>query len=84
MFQIVMGLEKSVPGEELDEYTADTPNITGETPAEVQNDLWRPVMPGGNDGRVIFVIKGRGSKINQTDLAVQQNSSLTCAAGDCV
>lgn len=84
MFQIVMGLEKSVSSEELDQYTADTPDITRETPAEVQNDLWRPVMSGGNNGRVVFVIEGRGSKINQTNLAVQQNPSLTCAAGDCV
>ena len=82
MLQIVMSLEQSVPCEELDQYTADTPNITRETPAEIQNDLWGPVMSGGNNGRVIFVIEGRRPKINQTNLAVQQNSSLTCAAGD--
>lgn len=49
MFQVVVGLEKSVAGEEFDEYAANAPDITREAPAQIQNDLGSSVMTSGDD-----------------------------------
>lgn len=49
MLEIIMGLEESIPSEELHENTTDTPDITRKAPSQIQYDLRRTVMPGGDD-----------------------------------
>ena len=78
-----MGLEESVAREELHKYTPDTPDITGETPAQIQNDFGGAVMPGRHDGRVVFIIEGGGAKINEPDLAIEKDSPLPGTAVNC-
>lgn len=46
MLKVVVGLEKSIAREELDKDTSYAPDITGETPAKVEDDFWRSVMSG--------------------------------------
>lgn len=49
VLEIVVGLEESVPSEEFHENATDTPDIAGETPPQIQYDLRRTIMPGGDD-----------------------------------
>jgi hypothetical protein len=84
MFEIVMSLEESITGKELDQNTPNTPDITGETPAEIQYDLWCPIVTGGHNRRMIFIIKCGRTKVNKTNLTVQKYPSLACIAGICV
>jgi hypothetical protein len=44
MFKVIVGLEKSVTREELDQYTADAPDITGKTPSKVEDYLGGTIM----------------------------------------
>ena len=78
MLQVIMGLEECIASVEFHENTPNTPDVARETPSHVQDDFRGPVMPGGNDGRVVFVIKRGRPEINQSDVTIQKNSSLTC------
>ena len=84
VFQVVVCLEKCIPREELNENAANTPDITGETPAQIENDLRCPVMSSGDNRRVILVIEGGRSKINQSNLTIQEDASLTCCSRCCM
>jgi hypothetical protein len=84
MLEIVVSLEESITGKELNQDTPNTPYITGETPAEIQYDLRCPIVAGGHDRRVIFIIKCGRTKVNKTNLAVEKHPSLACIAGVCV
>jgi hypothetical protein len=84
VFEIVVSLEESITGEELDQDTPNTPDITGETPAKVQYDLGCPIVAGGHDRRVIFIIKCGRAKVNKTNLTVKKHPSLACIARVCV
>lgn len=44
VFKIVMCLEQGVSSEELNKYTANTPDITREGPAKTKDDLWCSVV----------------------------------------
>lgn len=44
MLKVIVGLKKGVASEELDENAAYAPNVAGETPTKVENDLWSTVM----------------------------------------
>lgn len=76
-----MGLEKGVTREEFHEDAPNTPDITRETPAQIQDDLGCPVMPRGNNGRMVFVVERGRAKINESDLAVEENAPLAGVAG---
>lgn len=52
-----MRLEKGVPSEELHEDATDTPDIAGETPAQIQDDLRGPIVSSGHHRRVILIIE---------------------------
>lgn len=80
MFEVVMRLEKGITSEELDEDAANAPDIARVAPSQVEDDLRGSVVPCGNDRGVVFVVKGCGSKINQSDLGVQQDSPLASDA----
>jgi len=45
MLEIVVCLEQSVPGKELDEDTSYAPNIARKAPPKIQDDLGCSVMP---------------------------------------
>jgi len=45
MLKIVVRLEQSVTGEELDKDASYAPDVTGEAPAKVEYNLWCTVMP---------------------------------------
>jgi len=71
-----MGLEESIASEEFDKDAANAPDITRETPAKVKNDFGCSVVSGGNDRRMVFVVKSCRPKINQADFAIKQNTPL--------
>ena len=76
-----MGLEESIAGKELYQDTPNTPDITGETPAQVEDDLRCPIVACGHDRRVVFVIEGGRAKVDEANLAVKEDSSLARIAG---
>lgn len=84
VFEVVMCLEKGISREELNENAANTPDVTRETPAQIENNLRCPVMSSRDDGRVIFVIEGGRSKIDQSNLTIQEDASLTCCPRRCM
>ena len=84
VLEVVVCLEKRIAREELNKNAADTPDVTGETPAQIQNDLRCPVMSSRDNRRVVLVIEGGRSKINQSNLTIQEDASLTCCPRCCM
>lgn len=84
VFEVVVRLEKRISREELNKNAADTPDVTGETPAQIQNDLRCPVMSSRDNRRVVLVIEGSRPKINQSNLTIQEDASLTCCPRCCM
>lgn len=76
MFEIVVCLEKGITGEEFHQDTPNTPYIAGETPSQIQNDLGGSVVTGGNNRGMVLVIKRRGTKVDQSNLAVEKDTPL--------
>lgn len=81
MFQVVMCLKERIAGEELHQDTPDAPDVTWKTPAQIQDNLRSPIVPCRNDGGVVLIIKCGRAKVNQSDLAVKENTSLASVAG---
>lgn len=77
-----MRLEESIPGVELDENAADTPNVAWEAPPQIQDDLWSPVVSCGNHRRMILVVERSRAKVDQPDLTVEKHPSLASVAAD--
>lgn len=44
MLQVVMGLEQSVACEELDKNAPYAPDVAWKAPAQLQDDLGRPIV----------------------------------------
>lgn len=70
VFQVVVCLEQGFPRVELDEDTTYAPCVAGEGPSHVENDLWRSVVTCGDDLRVVLVVEGRATKIDETDVCI--------------
>ena len=66
-----MRLEECVTCEELDEDASNAPNIARIAPSQVEYDLRCSIVSCRDDGRVVLIIKGCGSKVDQSDLCVQ-------------
>ena len=64
MFKVVMGLEECIASKELDQDAADAPNVARITPAKIQYNLWRSIMPSRYDRRMVFVLKRSGAEVN--------------------
>ena len=64
MFKIVMGLEECIAGEELDQDAADAPDVARIAPTKIQYDLWRSIMSGRYNRRMIFILKRSGAEID--------------------
>lgn len=80
MFQVIMGLEECIASVEFHENTPNTPDVAREAPSHVQDDFRGPVMPGGNDGRVVLIVKRGRPEINQSNFTIQKNASLACVS----
>jgi hypothetical protein len=81
MLEIVVCLEKGIAGEELHQDTPNTPYIAREAPSQIQDDLGGSVVAGGNDRGMVLVIKCRGTKVNQANLAVKKDTPLPGVPG---
>lgn len=78
MLQVVVCLKQCVSSEEFDKDTAYAPDITWKRPSQAQDNLWRPIMPGGDNRGVIFILEGRRAEVNQSDLCVEEDFALGC------
>ena len=80
MFQIIMRLKQRITSVEFDQYAANAPDIAGEAPPEVEDDFGRPIVPGRYYRGVVFVIEGSRAEIDESNLSIEEYSSLTCIA----
>ena len=55
---VLVSLEQSVAECNFEDDAANGPDITGLRPAHLEDDLWSPIVTGGDNQRVMFVIKG--------------------------
>ena len=84
VLEIVVCLEESVTGEELDQYAANTPDVARIAPSHVEYDFRCSVVSSGYDGRVVFIIESGRSKINQPYLRIQENLPMaSLSVGQC-
>ena len=81
MFEVIVGLKEGIACKELHQDTSNAPDVAREAPSQIQNDFGRPIMPGRNNGRMILVIERRRAKVNESDFAVQKDTTLTCVTG---
>lgn len=77
-----MGLEKGVTSIELDQDTANAPDVTGIAPAQVKDDFGGTVMSRRDDRRVILVIECGRAKVNQADLCIEQHFPVSFSSGN--
>lgn len=63
VLEVVVRLEEGISGEELNQDTAYTPDIAGEAPSKIEDNLRGTVMPSRNHGRMIFIVKGRRPEV---------------------
>jgi hypothetical protein len=80
MLQVIVRLEQGIAGEELDENASYAPDVARKAPSEVEDDLGSAVVSGRDDGRVILVIKGSRTKVDESNLGVQQYPTELCRA----
>lgn len=71
MLKVVVGLEQCVTGEELNQDTADAPDVTRIAPSQIQYNLRCSIMSCRDNGGMVFVVKGSRSEINQPDLCIK-------------
>lgn len=57
MLEIIVRLKKRITSEELDQYAADTPDVTRIAPAQIEYNFWCSIVSCGHDGRVVFIVK---------------------------
>lgn len=57
MLEIVVCLEQGIAGVELDQNTADAPNVARKAPTQVENDFWGAVVARRDNGGVVLVIE---------------------------
>lgn len=81
MLEIIVRLEQRIPSEEFDKNATNTPNITGETPSQIEDDLRCSVMSCRDHGGVIFVVKSSRAKINESYLWIKQHFTIFGVAG---
>lgn len=82
MLEIIVRLEESIAGEELNQDTTNAPDIARERPAETKNNLWSAIVTCRNHRRVILILESRRAKIDKADLGIEENLPLVCLAGN--
>ena len=65
-----MSLEQSEAKIELESNTANAPDVTGLTPAQLQDNLRCSVVSGADHLAVVLPVKCGTAKVNQADLSV--------------
>lgn len=78
-----MSLKQGVTGEKLDQDASYTPDIARIRPAEAQDNFGSTIVPSRDDGRVIFVLEGRRAEVNETNLGIEEYTSLRGLAVHC-
>ncbi len=76
VLEIIVRLEQGIAGEELNQDASYAPYVAGERPSEPQDDLGGSVVTGGYYRRVVFILEGSGSEIDQPDLGIEEHLSL--------
>lgn len=64
MLAVLVSLEESDAHVQLEENTANRPNIARLIPAQFQNDLRSSIMPSGHNGGVMFVVEGGRTEVD--------------------
>ena len=82
VLEVVVRLEESVAGEELDKNAADTPNITGEGPTKPQDDLGGSVVTGRHHGRVVLIFECGRAEIDEANFGVKEHLALRSLSAD--
>lgn len=77
-----MSLEEGVAGIELDQDTADAPDVTGIAPAQVEYDFRCAIVPSRDDRRVILIVEGGRAKVNQPDFCIEQDFPVSFSSSD--
>jgi hypothetical protein len=70
MFAIVVRLKERNAKVELEHYASDGPYIARLRPTQLENDFWCSVVACRHNCAVMFMIKCRAAKINQTNVGV--------------
>jgi hypothetical protein len=67
VFQVVVCLEERVSSVQFKDDAANAPDVARLSPTQLENDFRSAVMPRRDNRAVVFVIKRRRTKVNQTD-----------------
>ena len=70
-------LEERETHVEFEEDAANAPDITRLRPAQLQDDLRRPVVPGGHDGRVVLPVEGGRAEVDHFDVRVANHALVS-------
>jgi len=70
MFAVVVGLEQGAAHGDLEDDAAGGPDVAGLGPADLHDDLGRPVVACGHDAGVVLVVEGRAPEVNQPNFGV--------------
>lgn len=77
VLEVVVGLEQRITSEKLHQDAANAPDITRKGPSQTKNDLRGPVVPCGYNRRVILVLEGGRTKIDQSDFGIEKDFALS-------
>ena len=84
MLEVVMRLEEGIACEEFNKNASYAPDVTGEAPTKLKDDLRCSVVSRRDHRRMVLVVEGCRTKVYQANLAVQKNSSLPRCPRGCV
>jgi len=80
VFSVVVGLEQGDTESELEDDAADTPDVAGLAPAELQDDFWSSVVAGGDYRTVVLVVEGGAAEVDEADGGVLDILDVVAAA----
>ena len=66
---------------ELEHYAANTPDITGLAPAQLQDDLGRPVVSGGDHTTVVLPVERRRAEVDELHSGVPHPPDVPLVGG---
>lgn len=82
VLEVVVRLEQGVAGEELDENASYAPDVAGEAPSQVQDNLWRAIVSCRDHRRVVLIVKCGRPKVDEPYLGVKKHLAVSCCAID--
>ena len=66
---------------ELEHYAANTPDITGLAPSQLQDDLGRPVVSGGHNTAVVLPVERGRAEVDELHSGVSHPSDVPLIGG---